>query len=228
MNEGRSKVGLDRRESAEVTSLPHKSYTQERTRGRSLTRFTDAAKRCSTNTSSHAGYTNEHVRGAGRRGEQLEHHKKASEVMCPAELDTVKHSEVMGTGEKAVRERGGDHQRTSLAQERHKGSAWGRGSTPRSPCASKTGDLHGAEIKGVPRAPLYLELPDVQAEGGLEEIIACTHAQTGANTRIRTHDRGEHTRSNPRGDKGNDRVPALSTSSFRGPARQRLVLFRAR
>ena len=34
----------------------------------------------------------------------------------------------------------------------------------------------------------------------------------GANTRIRTHDRGEHTRSNPRGDKGNDRVPALSTS----------------
>ena len=152
------------------------------------------------------------VRGAGRRGEQLEHHKKASEDRCPAELDTVKHSEVMGTGEKAVRERGGDHQRTSLAQERHKGSAWGRGSTPRSPCASKTGDLHGAEIKGVPGAPLYLELPDVQAEGGLAEIIACTHAQTGANTRIRTHDRGEHTRSNPRGDKGNDRVPALSTS----------------
>ena len=61
----------------------------------------------------------------------------------------VKRSEVKGTGEKAVRERGGDHQRTSLAQERHKGSAWGRGSTPRSPCASKTGDLHGAEIKGV-------------------------------------------------------------------------------
>ena len=38
---------------------PHKSYTRERTQGRSLTRFTDAAKRCSTNTSSHAGYTNE-------------------------------------------------------------------------------------------------------------------------------------------------------------------------
>ena len=67
-------------------------------------------------------------------------------------------------------------------------------------------------LKGCRGHPLYLELPDVQAEGGLAEIIACTHAQTGANTRVRTHNRGEHTRSNPRGDKGNDRVPALSTS----------------
>ena len=131
------------------------------------------------------------MRRAGRRGEQLKHHKKASEDRCPAELDTVKHSEVMWTGEKAVRERGGDHQRTSLAQERHKGSAWGRGSTPRSPCASKTRDLRGAVIKGVPRAPLYLELPDVQAEGGLAEI---THAHM--HRRGRTHAFGPTTEAN--------------------------------
>ena len=42
-----------------VAGGPHKSYTQERTRGRSLTRFTDAPKRCSTNTSSATGYTHQ-------------------------------------------------------------------------------------------------------------------------------------------------------------------------
>ena len=59
VNEGGYKAGLDPRESAEMTSLPHKSNTQERAQGRVLTRFTDAPERCSTNTSSHAGYTNQ-------------------------------------------------------------------------------------------------------------------------------------------------------------------------
>ena len=59
VSENGSKAGLDPVESAEVTSLPHKSNTRERTRGGSLTRFTDALERCATNTSSSVGYTHQ-------------------------------------------------------------------------------------------------------------------------------------------------------------------------
>ena len=59
VSESGSKAGLDPVESAEVTSLPHKRHTRERTRGGSLTRFTDALERCATDTSSSVGYTHQ-------------------------------------------------------------------------------------------------------------------------------------------------------------------------
>ena len=42
-----------------VAGGPHKSNTRERTRGGSLTRFTDAPERCATDTSSPVGYTHQ-------------------------------------------------------------------------------------------------------------------------------------------------------------------------
>ena len=137
------------------------------------------------------------VRRAGRRGEQLKHHKNSSADRCPAELDTMKSSEVQGTGETAVRERGGDHQRTSLAQKKTQGSARHRRSTPRSPCASKTRDLaRGTRLKGCRGAPFVSNFQMSRRKGAWRRSLHAhmrgrrrTHTfepPTEANTHVRT------------------------------------------